>query len=60
MKVVSWMDEYLEAGLASLLLAVIVTAIGGGITVFCVAAWLLKIPEWQKMTGMLKRSLNRS
>ena len=27
MKVVSWMDEYLEAGLASLLLAVIVTLI---------------------------------
>jgi putative peptidoglycan lipid II flippase len=36
------------------------TAIGGGMAVFCGAAWLLKIPEWQKMTGLIKRSLSRS
>lgn len=36
------------------------TAISGGIIVFSVAAWLLKIPEWQKMAGLVKRRLSRS
>ena len=34
--------------------------IGGGIVVYCVSAWLLKIPEWQKMVELLKRRLHQS
>ncbi|BBO72744.1 putative lipid II flippase MurJ [Desulfosarcina widdelii] len=35
-------------------------AIGAGILVFCGMAVILKIPEWQKMTALVKRSLKRS
>jgi peptidoglycan biosynthesis protein MviN/MurJ (putative lipid II flippase) len=38
----------------------LLAVIGGSVGVFCMSAWLLKIPEWQKMTGLIKRSLNRS
>jgi putative peptidoglycan lipid II flippase len=37
-----------------------VTAIGGGIAVFCAAARLLRIPEWQKTVALMKRSLDRT
>lgn len=36
------------------------TAIGGGVAVFCCMAWLLKIPEWQKVVDLTRRSFNRS
>jgi putative peptidoglycan lipid II flippase len=35
-------------------------AIGAGIAVFCAMAVILRIPEWRKMTGLVKRSLKRS
>lgn len=35
-------------------------AIGMGIAVFCGMAVMLKIPEWQKMTALVKRSFKRS
>ncbi len=35
-------------------------AIGAGIAAFCAMAVLLKIPEWRKMTDLVKRSLKRS
>jgi len=35
-------------------------AIGAGIAVFCAMAVILRIPEWRKMTDLVKRSLNRS
>lgn len=35
-------------------------AISAGIVVFCGMAVILKIPEWQKMTVLVKRSLKRS
>ena len=42
------------------LLAGISAGIIGGIAIFCVAAWTLKIPEWQKVMVLIQRSLNRS
>jgi putative peptidoglycan lipid II flippase len=42
------------------LLAGLCITIGGGIVVYAVSAWLLKIPEWQKMTELLKRRLHQS
>ena len=42
------------------LLSAIGIAVGGGVAVFCAAAWLLKIPEWQTVAGLMKRSLHRS
>jgi putative peptidoglycan lipid II flippase len=35
-------------------------AVGGGIVVFCAAARLLRIPEWQKTVALMKRRLNRA
>jgi putative peptidoglycan lipid II flippase len=35
-------------------------AIGSGIAVFCGMAVMLRIPEWQKMAGLVKRSIKRS
>jgi putative peptidoglycan lipid II flippase len=35
-------------------------AIGMGIAVFCGMAVMLKIPEWQKMTVLVKRGFKRS
>jgi putative peptidoglycan lipid II flippase len=36
------------------------TGIIGGIAIFCAAAWMLKIPEWQKVIVLIQRSLNRT
>ncbi|BBO81760.1 putative lipid II flippase MurJ [Desulfosarcina ovata subsp. sediminis] len=48
-----------SAGVIRLLVA-IGAAIGGGVAVFAAAAWLFKIAEWQKVAGLVKRSLTRS
>ncbi|WP_157068146.1 hypothetical protein [Desulfosarcina cetonica] len=32
-------------------------AIGGGIATFTGVAWLLRIPEWHQVAGLIKRSL---
>ncbi|MEE4113405.1 MAG: hypothetical protein V2I40_11370, partial [Desulfobacteraceae bacterium] len=42
------------------LLAGIGAGILGGIAIFSAAAWMMKIPEWQKVMVLMKRSLNRS
>ena len=42
------------------LLTGLCVAIGGGVVVYCVGAWLLNIPEWRKMTELVKRRLHRS
>ena len=50
-----------ETGTGSLrLLAGISAGITGGIAVFCAAAWVMKIPEWQKVMVLIRRSLYRS
>jgi putative peptidoglycan lipid II flippase len=41
------------------LLVGISAGIIGGIAIFCVAAWKMKIPEWQKVMVLMRRSLNR-
>ncbi|WP_319408861.1 murein biosynthesis integral membrane protein MurJ [uncultured Desulfosarcina sp.] len=42
------------------LLAGIGAGIIGGVLIFSVAAWKLKIPEWQNVMALMRRSLNRS
>ena len=42
------------------LLAGISVGIVGGIAIFSAAAWMMKIPEWQKVMVLIRRSLNRS
>jgi putative peptidoglycan lipid II flippase len=42
------------------LLAGLSAGIIGGIAIFSVAAWKMKIPEWQKVMVLMRRSLNRS
>ena len=48
-----------EAGSLRLLMGISAGLIGG-ITIFFAAAWKMKIPEWQKVMGLMRRSLNRS
>jgi putative peptidoglycan lipid II flippase len=42
------------------LLAGLCAAIGGGIVVYCLSAWVLDIPEFRKMTEVVNRRLHRS
>jgi putative peptidoglycan lipid II flippase len=42
------------------LLAGIGAGIIGGIAIFSAAAWKMKIPEWQQVMALMRRSLNRS
>jgi hypothetical protein len=51
----------LEAETGSLrLLAGVSAGIIGGMVIFSAAAWTLKIPEWQNVMVLMRRSLNRS
>ena len=50
-----------EAETGSLrLLAGVSAGIIGGMVIFSAAAWTLKIPEWQNVMVLMRRSLNRS
>ncbi len=42
------------------LLAGLCVAIGGGVIVYCLSAWVLDIPEFRKMTVLVNRRLHRS
>ncbi len=42
------------------LLTGISAGIIGGSLIFFAAAWMMKIPEWQKVMGLMKRGMNRS
>jgi putative peptidoglycan lipid II flippase len=42
------------------LLAGISVGILGGIAIFSAAAWMMKVPEWQKVMVLIKKGLNRS
>ena len=51
----------LEAETGSLrLLAGVSAGIIGGMVIFSAAAWIMKIPEWQNVMVLMRRSLNRS
>ncbi|MBC2710014.1 MAG: murein biosynthesis integral membrane protein MurJ [Desulfosarcina sp.] len=50
-----------ETGLGKLqLLTGISAGVIGGSIIFFAAAWMMKIPEWRKVLGLMNRSLNRS
>jgi len=50
-----------ETELGSLrLLAGISVGILGGIAIFSASAWMMKVPEWQKVMVLIRRSLKRS
>lgn len=47
------------SGTLSLLTAIVAAVVGGSV-VFFAAAWTMKIPEWQKVLGLIKGVQNRS